>query len=363
MNAGYVYELECDIDFFKELKKFATEKTDQQVSSAHDTESTQRCLITDDKLRKDHITLECGHKFNYVPLFKDVLFQKCSLLPKNISSKLVTTYTKNQPSTTSSALTYINSPNNSITQTTMSQNTNILSVMYNSSYNLETTKLQYNEIKCPYCRSITHNILPYYPYPDVCKVKYVNNPVNLALTGLACEYEHFIAGTGPGTGSNDIFTTNESKTCRSQCLYNEKYDLMLCNKHLNKLETGVVSKRKSRKMSASSSSSTISCTSPMLVPQSPPHTRLRATKKNTGKSNSTDTADNLTETQNIIVSHHNPATTVCSFTLLSGSRKGAPCGKPMWIPKTTTTAATSTNAIHNTGLSGYCKAHYEKGCA
>jgi hypothetical protein len=355
MNAGYIYELECDIDFFKELKKFSTEKTDQQVSSADDTESIQRCLITDDKLRKDHITLECGHKFNYVPLFKDVLFQKCSLLPKNISSKLVTTYTKNQPTTTS-ALTYSNSPNNSITQTTMSQNTNILSVMYNSSYNLETTKLQYNEIKCPYCRSITHNILPYYPYPDVCKVKYVNNPVNLSLPGLACEYEQFIAGTGSVTGSNDVFTTNESKTCRSQCLYNEKYDLMLCNKHLNKLETGTVPKRKSRKMSASSSSSTISCTSPMLVPQSPPQTRLRATKKNICKSNST-------ETQNIIVSHHNPATTVCSFTLLSGPRKGALCGKPMWIPKTTTTASTSTNAIHNTGLSAYCKAHYEKGYA
>ena len=352
MNAGYIYELECDIDFFKELKKFSTEKTDQQVSSAHDTESIQRCLITDDKLRKDHITLECGHKFNYVPLFKDVLFQKCSLLPKNISSKLVTTYTKNQP-TTASALTYSNSPNNSITQTTMSQNTNILSVTYNSSYNLETTKLQYNEIKCPYCRSITHNILPYYPYPDVCKVKYVNNPVNLALPGLACEYEQFVAGT----------VANQSKTCRSQCLYNEKYDLMLCNKHLNKLETGTVSKRTSRKMSASSSSSTISCTSPMLVPQSPPQTRLRATKKNTCKSNSTDTADNSIETQNIIVSHHNPATTVCSFTLLSGPRKGAPCGKPMWIPKTTITASTSINAIHNTGLSAYCKAHYDKGCA
>jgi hypothetical protein len=352
MNAGYIYELECDIDFFKELKKFSTEKTDQQVSSADDTESIQRCLITDDKLRKDHITLECGHKFNYVPLFKDVLFQKCSLLPKNISSKLVTTYTKNQPTTTS-ALTYSNSPNNSITQTTMSQNTNILSVTYNSSYNLETTKLQYNEIKCPYCRSITHNILPYYPYPDVCKVKYVNNPVNLALPGLACEYEQFVAGT----------VANQSKTCRSQCLYNEKYDLMLCNKHLNKLETGTVPKRKSRKMSASSSSSTISCTSPMLVPQSPPQTRLRATKKNTCKSNSTNTVDNSTETQNIIVSHHNPATTVCSFTLLSGPRKGAPCGKPMWIPKTTTTASTSTNAIHNTGLSAYCKAHYDKGYA
>jgi hypothetical protein len=362
MNAGYIYELECDIDFFKELKKFSTEKTDQQVSSAHDTESIQRCLITDDKLRKDHITLECGHKFNYVPLFKDVLFQKCSLLPKNISSKLVTTYTKNQP-TTASALTYTNSPNNnSITQTTMPQNTNILSVMYNSSYNLETTKLQYNEIKCPYCRSITHNILPYYPYPDVCKVKYVNNPVNLSLPGIACEYEQFIAGTGSVTGSNNLFTTNESKTCRSQCLYNEKYDLMLCNKHLNKLETGTVPKRKSRKMSASSSS-TISSTSPILVPQSPPQTRLRATKKNSCKSNSTDTADNSTETQNIIVSHHNPATTVCSFTLLSGPRKGALCGKSMWIPKTTTTTSTSTNAIHNTGLSAYCKAHYEKGCA
>ena len=164
-------------------------------------------------------------------------------------------------------------------------------------------------MKCPYCRTITPHILPYYPYPDVSKVKYVNVPPNMSLPAVSCEYEKYISGT------QTAFATSETApSCKSACVYNEKYDVMLCNKHLNKLET----------------------------PASPV-TRTRKPKSNI----------NTIDDENVIVSHHNPATTVCSFVLLSGTRKGTPCGKPMWIPKGEGSAVTLNGA--------YCKAHYTKG--
>jgi len=256
------------------LKKITADKMDQlstagsmsNVKSESDTDV--RCLITDEKLRKDHITLKCGHKFNYVPLFKEVLYQKCSLLPKNISSKLVTTYTKNLPATSATSQA---PPSSTGTSSTSSSNSNVLSITYNSSYNLETTKLQYNEMKCPYCRTITPYILPFYPYQDVCRVKYVNTPPNLSLPALACEYDKFISA-----GENTICTTSETTGCRTHSIYYDKYDLMLCNKHFNKIEAGTTMSSKTRKKSLSANNS----------------------------ANSADTSD----MQNIIISHHNPAT-------------------------------------------------------
>jgi hypothetical protein len=84
---------------------------------------------------------------------------------------------------------------------------------------------------------------------------------------------------------------------------------MLCNKHLNKLET-----------------------------QGAAATAAKKPKTND---------------ENVIVSHHNPATATCSFILLSGARKGTPCGKPMWMPKCDGYPVTSNGS--------YCKAHYAKG--
>ena len=310
MNSGYVYKLENDVDFFKELKQIKMNVSTAAAATTATEAQEPQCLITNEPLQKDHITLKCGHKFNYVPIFNEVLFQKCSLLPKNISSKVITTYTKQ---------TKVNNA-----QTT---NPPVTSLLYNSSYNLEINRLQYDEIKCPYCRSITQNILPYYPYPDISKVKYVNFPANLSLPALTCEYNQFISG-----GNNTVFTTNETNMCKCHCIYNKKYDMMLCNKHLNKLET---------------------------KPSSPRRPKTRATVKLNPQLNA--------ESQNIIVSYHNPATiagspgstggNVCTFTLMSGARKGCLCGKPAWIPK----MAIYANAIQDTGVPTFCKAHYSKG--
>lgn len=293
----FKYEVEGGVDFFNELKQMSTLATASVATTA-----TPRCLITDEPLRRDHITLQCGHQFNYIPLFKEVLFQKCALLPKNLSSSIITMYTKDAPAASSASSASSASTHSALAPPT--PNPSVLSVMYNSSYNLETTKLQYNEMKCPYCRTITPHILPYYPYPDVSKVKYVNIPPNLSLPAVSCEYNKYISGT------HTAFATNEpTPSCKSACVYNEKYDVMLCNKHLNKLET-----------------------------QGAAATAAKKPKTND---------------ENVIVSHHNPATATCSFILLSGARKGTPCGKPMWMPKCDGYPVTSNGS--------YCKAHYAKG--
>jgi hypothetical protein len=290
MDSDVKYEIEGGIDFFKELKNITAKQNETSLASLSlniEDKPVEKCLITDEKLCKDHITLKCGHKFNYVPLFKEVLFQKCSMLPKNVSSKIVTMYIKNTPQS------------------------NVSTVMYNSSYNLETTKVSYNEIKCPYCRTLTPQLLPYYPYPDVSKIKYVNTPADLAIPALTCEYNSHVDGAAK---------------CRTSCVYQEKYDMMLCARHFNKLETKVESENE--------------------VP--PPITRKLRRRTTT---NSTSDVDD----KNVIVSHNNPATSVCSFKLLSGPRKGCPCGKPMWIPK-----IISSNTGSEISQSAYCKAHYER---
>ena len=287
----FIYEIEGGLDFFKELKKM---KSAEKTTVNTQVDNVDRCRITDEKLRKDHITLKCGHKFNYVPLFKEVIFQKCSLLPKNVSSSIVTTYTKNTASVASAA-----------------PQSNITVVSYNSSYNLETNKVRYNEIKCPYCRSITPHILPYYPYPDVNKIKYVNSPPELALTALSCEFHQHKEPT----------TDN---ICRTGCIYYEKYDRMLCSKHFNKLETEEQQKQEK-------------------------HTRRKS------KTIANATAND----ENVIISHHNPASSSsssslssssCSFVLLCGARKGCLCGKPLWKPTTTSSVVNG----------AYCKTHYSR---
>lgn len=302
MNS-FQYELEGDIDFFKELKNITTTSHDATTADSE----TPRCLITDEPLQNDAVELKCGHRFNYIPLYKEVLFQKCSLLPKNVSTKIVASYTKPTTANSASSALPIVSSSSLLSQ----HNPNIQTVSYNSSYNLETTKLNYDEIKCPYCRRITPNILPYYPYPEVSKVKYVNIPTNLALKGVSCEYYKHVSGG------------NDETVCPTLPLYNETHRLVLCKKHATKLDS------------------------------SNPKLKTKSTPKLGGSKTAANTTAK-THDENVIISHHNPAAalasenTGCPFLLLSGPRKGSACGKPKW---------TSASAPG----SKYCKAHYEKG--
>ena len=273
-DGGIQYDIEGDIDFFKELKNISS--TAATAATADD--DVKRCLLTDDELRPDAVTLKCGHSFNYIPLYKEVLFQKCSTLPKNISSKIMALYTK-------------------------TVNPNVQMMTYNSSINLETSKLHYDEIKCPYCRNVTPKLLPYYPYPEVNQVKYVNSPSGLCMKGVACEYyKKFPVKVKINNKSTTATATaTDEKTCDACPTYNEQYGL-LCRTHMKKVST--------------------------------------------------------VKPVNSIVSHIDSTTlpveaiydmdnTKCGFVLLMGPRKGQPCGC-----NATTTATTTTTPL--------CKRHINK---
>jgi hypothetical protein len=95
------YNVEGGIDFYNELYA----KLDQP-----DDDNAFVCLITNEMLTDRHYEMKCGHKFNYVPLYKDLVNHR-----KKFNS--------------------------------MESGTNVLSK---------------SEIRCPYCRERQTGVLPYY---------------------------------------------------------------------------------------------------------------------------------------------------------------------------------------------------------
>jgi hypothetical protein len=95
------YCIEGNINFYEELYK----SLDQE-----DEDDDNICLTTNEKLTDKFVKLKCGHKFNYIPLYNDLINYKFK---------------------------------------------------YN---NMEShnNKLKYNEIRCPYCRNKQDELLPYY---------------------------------------------------------------------------------------------------------------------------------------------------------------------------------------------------------
>ena len=93
------------------------------------------CLISQQPLTKSHITLPCSHTFNYMPLYRDVFKQK----QKNL---------------------------------------------------LEVCTLKINQIKCPYCRVVTEQLLPYLPSECTDKCHGVNSPLKYGMPlTLNCEWK------------------------------------------------------------------------------------------------------------------------------------------------------------------------------
>lgn len=89
------------------------------------------CLISNQPLDKNAITLNCKHQFNYLPLFNEVMKQK-------------------------------KEPNR-----------------------LEIQRLKKFQIKCPYCRTVQNHILPYKLKDD--RISGVNWPPKYALYPHRCK--------------------------------------------------------------------------------------------------------------------------------------------------------------------------------
>jgi predicted DNA binding protein len=120
-NIVYTYKNEYHIDgmnnfdFFNELNK--DDEEDSEINSKDDNYETKqnfRCLITGEPLSEPIITMPCGHKFNYIPLYHDLVSYIL------LSNKL---YKSNN-----------------------------------------TTKYP---LRCPYCRSTSKDLLPFYNMDNV----------------------------------------------------------------------------------------------------------------------------------------------------------------------------------------------------
>ena len=116
------------------------------------------CLITDEILDKNSIKLDCGHAFNYIPLYNEVCQQKIKRL-------------------------------------------------------LDNANLLLNEVKCPYCRGVTKQLLPYYKYFNVKSIRGINAPVKYCMEINQCQYLH----------------KNKNQCNVSACYTKYGY---LCNKHV-----------------------------------------------------------------------------------------------------------------------------------
>lgn len=67
MTTRTPYTIEDDLDFFQELRNYQ-EESQSPIKAV--------CMITGMPLDKYHVTLLCGHTFNYIPLFTEINKQK-----------------------------------------------------------------------------------------------------------------------------------------------------------------------------------------------------------------------------------------------------------------------------------------------
>jgi hypothetical protein len=128
------YEIEGGINFFAQLYK-SLDSEDSEEKTENDKDN---CLITNEPLIDKYVTLKCGHKFNYIPIYNDLV---------NYKRK------------------------------------------FNNMESL-SRRLNTNEIRCPYCREKQKGLLPYYKDLGLKKVNGVNfyNPYNEKNAHHICEY-------------------------------------------------------------------------------------------------------------------------------------------------------------------------------
>jgi len=129
------YNIENNIDFYKELYSSLYEEDIKTNNDVVD-DNSELCLISNLPLKNNFVQLKCGHKFNYEPLYKDIFNHK-----KRFNS--------------------------------LEQSKN---------------KLGLQQIRCPYCRNIQNELLPYYEELGFPKENGVNHYDVNDLNGIC--YNH-----------------------------------------------------------------------------------------------------------------------------------------------------------------------------
>ena len=198
MTTEYItYNIKDVTDFYKQLD-------DNSLDGVED--DTNLCLISQQPLEEQHVTLVCGHRFNYDPLFKDVYNHK------------------------------------------------------KKHYTLDTMRLRDYQIRCPYCRNIQNQLIPYCPGKDkvhgVNCLTNMNNEMYLPMKFPSMYHIHY-KNYAKGYCCHDIDDIQEMinnpqhlvKCVDTTVIYNQIDERVYCKKHLKqvndqyfKSETAAISK-------------------------------------------------------------------------------------------------------------------------
>lgn len=166
------YNIEGNINFYDELFK--------SLDADSDDEATL-CQITSFPLEQNSVTLECNHKFNYEPLYKEICRQKFNF--KTYDFNMLTK--QDQIKVKNSNLDYF--------------------------------------IKCPYCRNIQFTVLPYYQELKLEKRYGINSlddslpdkPKHKHFSNITCHY-----------GSDDYTFYSYGKLFKKgQCCFQKEHKL------------------------------------------------------------------------------------------------------------------------------------------
>ncbi len=157
------YNIEGGADFYAELYKSLDDEEDKS-----DVDNNV-CLITNQPLVDKYVTMDCGHKFNYISIYKDIINHK--------------------------------------------QKFNVMEGGQG--------KLNVNQIRCPYCRKKQTTLLPFYEELGLAKVNGVNyydpnikyKPVRASNKGEPCSYKHPNQDFDPSKPESETNSKYTNKKC------------------------------------------------------------------------------------------------------------------------------------------------------
>ena len=189
-------------DFFTQLKNILNRNPNDETNNHdkvgldkykdqdQDQDQDNYCLLTKEPLDNIHIKLTCGHKFNYIPLYREVVMQKTS---------------------------------------------GMSSTGYYYSHSLKR-----NEIKCPYCRTVQDKLLPYLEYDGVNKTTGVNQPKTLSMSVQTCSHIEYKKSKKQSSTCKEQSSTcckEQSSTCCKEYAIHFLNGAYLCKKHSLNVDT------------------------------------------------------------------------------------------------------------------------------
>jgi hypothetical protein len=165
-------------NFFSQLKNmFSHPQEDNANNNTKLDNEDGCCLLTKEPLKDIHMVLACGHKFNYIPLYREVVAQKTVTLSSG---------------------------------------------GYYGSHSLKG-----NEIKCPYCRNVQNKLLPYLEYDGIKKLFYVNHPAKMSMTTQPCTYSVISTSKSKKSKKSPSCKDSAIEFCNGVYLCKKHYELSI----------------------------------------------------------------------------------------------------------------------------------------